>query len=608
MESAQLPKLPGYNFRDPTKVNFHRHQMFTVKDGHMTESTKFYQEGSGPEVVEELMRSSMKNPDDGSSQGRPVTPKNYAIPRIPPVWLKYDRHVLRFYGYFQEAVNENPNENFRIRKCVIMHHLDDETTYVTEPRVENSGIPQGVFIKKHRIPKQGGFLQWQDFGVRINIEMYGRVFRIVDCDEFTRIFYSDQGISLEGPENYPNDTFDKTRLMVNFKQNPPDMMEIKEYNEVKLGGGHPNKNLMSFIGNDRKVLSFNVLWEDNSYDGGLKFYKMNYYLADNTIEVQELRQVNTGNETFPMMLRRMKVPKEPILTPCPALSLRQEEYYSYMDLLIGNSVKVYAKDLQIYDCDDYTKSWYKENFGIEQKPLQVQKAGNYLPSNPVPPHNGYGTEEDSIGNVLKLMPNAPKPDMYKIFDNDQHVLRFECKLISSTYEDEMRKFILCYYPSDDSIKVFEVVERNSGIVGGKFLERRKFKNPYNQRYYVHTEFLIGNTIILQNHRFLLTNCDEYTFKYMEDKPSEFPQASYQAILKKIMSFGRANRQQFLVNILKNIDESLGKNIPFKAFLESIEKLTVKLTYQEEASLLRKWNKGQFIINIEEAYNALRSIN
>jgi hypothetical protein len=279
-----------------------------------------------------------------------------------------------------------------------------------------------------------------------------------------------------------------------------------------------------------------------------------------------------------------------------------------MDLLIGNSVKVYAKDLQIYDCDDYTKSWYRENFGIEQKPLQVQKSGNYLPSNPVPPHNGYGTEEDSIGNVLKLMPNAPKPDMYKIFDNDQHVLRFECKLISSTYEDEMRKFILCYYPSDDSIKVFEVVERNSGIVGGKFLERRKFKNPYTQRYYVHTEFLIGNTIILQNHRFLLTNCDEYTFKYMEDKPSEFPQASYQAILKKIMSFGRANRQLFLVSILKNIDETLGKNIPFKAFLESIEKLTVKLTYQEEASLLRKWNKGQFIINIEEAYNALRSIN
>jgi hypothetical protein len=277
-----------------------------------------------------------------------------------------------------------------------------------------------------------------------------------------------------------------------------------------------------------------------------------------------------------------------------------------MDLTIGKTVKVYAKELQIFNCDDYTKKWYIENLGIEQKPIQVQRPGNYLPANPVPPHNGYGTEEDSIGNVLKLMPNPPKADMYKIFDNDQHVLRFESKLISSTYEDEIRKFIVCFYPSDDSIKVFEVVERNSGIVGGKFLERRKFKNPYTSRYYSNTEFLIGNTIVLQNHRFLLTNCDDYTFKYMEQRQSEFPQASYEAILRKIMSFGRANKQQFLINVLRNIDESLGKNIQYKVFLEAIEKLGVKLTYQEEASLIRKWNKGGFVINIEEAYEALRN--
>ena len=231
-----------------------------------------------------------------------------------------------------------------------------------------------------------------------------------------------------------------------------------------------------------------------------------------------------------------------------------------------------------------------------------------MPANPVPPHNGYGTEEDSIGNVYKLMPNPPKADMYKIFDNDQHVLRYESKLVSSTYEDEIRKFIVCYYPSDDSIKVFEVVERNSGIIGGKFLERRKFKNPYTKKYYEQTEFLIGNTIVLQNYRFLLTNCDEYTFSYMESRETEFPQASYPAILRKIMSFGRNNKQLFLVNVLKNIDESLGKMIQFKVFLEALEKLSVKLTFQEEASLLRKWNKGSFTINIEEAYEALRSIS
>ena len=43
MSAIQLPKLPGYSFRDPTKTNYHRAQLFNVRDGHMTEG------GKGPE-------------------------------------------------------------------------------------------------------------------------------------------------------------------------------------------------------------------------------------------------------------------------------------------------------------------------------------------------------------------------------------------------------------------------------------------------------------------------------------------------------------------------------------------------------------------------------
>lgn len=608
MDASKLPKLPGYAFNDPTKSNFHKHQMFAVRDGHMTESTKFVQENVSTQVVEEL-RNSMSQLAYNTSNQKPKTPDNFAIPRNPPAWLKYDRQVLRFHAYFQEAVHESPNENFRVRKCVIMHHLDDETTYVTEPKIENSGIPQGVFIKKHRIPKgDGSHYTFRDFGLKLNIAMYGRVFRITDCDEFTRVFYEEQGIDLGEAESHPEDRFDVTRLMVNFKQAPGDAMEVKEYNEVKLGGGHPNRNLRSFISNDRKVLSFDIMWNDTSYDGGIKFYKMSFYLFDNTMDIKELRQVNTGNETFPMMLRRMKVPRAPILTPCPALSLRNEEYYTPEDLVVGNTIHVYGKELVIYDCDEFTKNWFINELGIEVNPVQIQRSKNILPPNPVPPYNGYGTEEDSMGNVLKLQPNAPKPDMYKMFDNDQHVLRFEAKLVSSNPEDDLGKFIVSFFPSDDTIKVYQVVDKNSGIVGGKFLERRKFKNPYSSKYYNQKDCVIGNTLILQDYRFFLANCDEYTLNFMEQNPADYPQASYPSILRKITGFARSypSTQAFLVQVLRNIDPSLGKDIPYKFFLEAIEKLGVKLTLQEEASLLRKWDKGNFIINIEEAYNALQN--
>lgn len=296
---------------------------------------------------------------------------------------------------------------------------------------------------------------------------------------------------------------------------PEDAGEVKEYNEVKLGRGHPNKNLRSFLDNDRKVLSFDVIWEDNSYDGGVKFFKINYYLSDNTMEVQELRQVNSGTDNFAMLLKRMKLPKEPILTPCPALSLRKEEYYQPADLVLGKTVRVYGRDIMIYDCDPFTKEWYRQNLGIEMTPIPIRRPKPFLPSNPIPAHNGYGTEEDSLGNVLKLRPNAPKLDMYKMFDNDQHVLRFVSKIVSNNSEDDIRSFIVSFFPSDDTVKVFEKVERNSGIVGGKFLERRKFKNPYTNQYYTDRDFYIGNTVMLQGYRFFLCSGDEYTNTYIE---------------------------------------------------------------------------------------------
>ena len=65
-----------------------------------------------------------------------------------------------------------------------------------------------------------------------------------------------------------------------MKQNPPDLAEHKNYIEVMLKGGRPNKNLDSFLTNDRKVLSYKILWEDRSYDGGDKCFVLNYFLAD----------------------------------------------------------------------------------------------------------------------------------------------------------------------------------------------------------------------------------------------------------------------------------------------------------------------------------------
>jgi DUF1126 PH-like domain len=99
---------------------------------------------------------------------------------------------------------------------------------------------------------------------------------------------------LNAAEGYPKDLFAYTRAMINFKQNPPDRAEVKNYIEVQLKGGRPNKNLESFLNNDRKVLALNILWEDRTFDGGDKYYILNYFLSDGKIEVKEINTLNSG--------------------------------------------------------------------------------------------------------------------------------------------------------------------------------------------------------------------------------------------------------------------------------------------------------------------------
>jgi EF-hand domain-containing protein 1 len=56
--------------------------------------------------------------------------------------------VLRFYGYFKESVVESRLENFRIRKLIILYHLEDHSIMIIEPKETNSGTPQGTFLKR----------------------------------------------------------------------------------------------------------------------------------------------------------------------------------------------------------------------------------------------------------------------------------------------------------------------------------------------------------------------------------------------------------------------------------------------------------------------------
>lgn len=64
------------------------------------------------------------------------------------------------------------------------------------------------------------------------------------------------------------------------------------------------------------------------------------------------------------------------------------------------------------------------------------------------------------------------------------MLRFMARMNTSRPIDMDRRFIISYFLSDDTLLVFEPQQRNSGILGGKFLERGRIKKPDQNSHYL----------------------------------------------------------------------------------------------------------------------------
>ena len=78
-----------------------------------------------------------------------------------------------------------------------------------------------------------------------------------------------------------------------------------------------------------------------------------YYLVDDTILITEGKEINTGipSGTF---LNRGKIKNE------------NGQFITSDDLFVGENLYIHGRYISLYDCDDYTRTFYKMK-GIEQK-------------------------------------------------------------------------------------------------------------------------------------------------------------------------------------------------------------------------------------------------
>jgi hypothetical protein len=176
---------------------------------------------------------------------------------------------------------------------------------------------------------------------------------------------------------------------------------------------------------------------------------------------------------------------------------------------------------------------------------------------------------------------------------ETNTLRFVARIQTKDPIQADRRFIISYFLSDDSIMINEPPIKNSGINGGRFLERTKVKKPTNPPfstklpdYYTYRDFYVGAVLSINSFLFKLYDADEYCYKFMEKKVEMFPFSNLQGALAK---FSRCADLASLDACLKRIDSFATGCVDFNSFFSNVRNLT---GIYLEANFLE--HKNQFI--------------
>jgi hypothetical protein len=328
-----------------------------------------------------------------------------------------------------------------------------------------------------------------DFAETDNIVVYGRVFSLTGCNKFTEEFYRVNGLQLAFSALDPEPSWREEQEMMQaatsvWKTGPTNTQRGDEFDTARLKpnqrAGYKREKFLKF---NNKVLRFYGLWDDRkSMFGDKHYYTLNYYLADDNVEVLEKYGTNEGRDPFPKLVKKSKVPKNFFGLQGIGVSaddISDKSYIRDRDLRVGQTIHIYGRKILLYGCDEFTRHYYLHQYNDEQPDdILLQEELIEFPQQTEPPYQGFGTEEDSIASFYRLVPKSTTFDALKQSELDKVVFRWKAKFDMDNMEhagpdDSKRRFVISFYMVDQTIGIYEPPVSNSGFLGGKFLERQR---------------------------------------------------------------------------------------------------------------------------------------
>ena len=613
-----MPNLPGFRSNRPRMA---AKGGFDVVNGVMVEGKG--KARSSRNIGTSLSAAGSSMMAGGTSSAAPMSHELadcFKIPAPEPskAWVTKDKLVLNFTAQFEEEVGESQFETSRLRNVQLFYYLVDDTLEIIEMKQANSGLPQGVLLKRHRVPNgagaPGSFLGFGDLRVGASVVAYGRAFAITDCNASTRNWLFHQGVTFGSPTALRKDKFATTRPPYDPEGSfHSQRSEIKKYMEATLGNTVNNSTRGGFENFGTQVLRFGAIVKLNADGaplptvadaadiaaGRVMHYTLNYFLSRKEVEVLEKHVNNSGRDPWPYLLRAQRLPKEPTV---PDASGRFEEvaedaYYSWQDLFVGAEVTVYNRLLKIVSCDGSTRRFYEAQRRPLAPDVDVPAPQKRFASivHKDPPPTGYGGDEDSLGSLRNLIPKAPKTDFEKsggVFNTMVLTLKAKMDPAHARSDDLMRDFVILYYCQDNTVQIREPPVRNSGVVGGNFLSRRKVTDEVTGKLITAQELYLGAQITLSRHKFVVVEVDGCTLNYFEKNRKDFPMSDVDGVMDSL-------RGQMWSSTSATDAFPQGNGTAAAAYTDGLRALFPDCGEQELLTVTRNLSVNQFVHCLEE---------
>ena len=220
---------------------------------------------------------------------------------------------------------------------------------------------------------------------------------------------------------------------------------LKEEKTFNIGDSQSTEDFEpDFVKYDKQTLRFYGYFKESVVENEIENARIRplviyYYLLDDSIQINEVKQTNSG------------IPQGPFLKKGKVIKTNGQPL-TFKDFQIGEDVTIYSKIIRIYDADQYTRDFCAMN-GLRLGAAQSVPLDAFTMKQNMKP---IGVKDHAMKDYLEYSMGGGKPKNAKQFlENDRKVLRYYAT-------NEGLKYIIHYYLSDDTVEILEVNYNNSG--------------------------------------------------------------------------------------------------------------------------------------------------